>query len=171
MKKLSVAFDVAFVAQQRNWFTWEYSELKPNKINCPICLNFSQSSILVLKSVRQPRNIWIAPGEDIYRNRCKSAFHKGVDSCFKCTKYHINVQSTNMVAIKLWTFHFYAIHVLEQWNKTTFLWLNLHENKRKNWPPFDIPSGSANLLLINYCELTHFLFPPSPKFCLLAASI
>lgn len=36
---------------QRNWFTWEYSELKLNKINHHVYINFSQSCIVILKSV------------------------------------------------------------------------------------------------------------------------
>ena len=36
----------------RGKFTWEYSELKLNKINQQVFLNFQQSCIVILKSVR-----------------------------------------------------------------------------------------------------------------------
>ena len=36
----------------RGKFTWEYSELKLNKINQQVFLNFPQSCIVILKSVR-----------------------------------------------------------------------------------------------------------------------
>ena len=89
---------------QRNWFTWEYSELKLNKVNCHMSKLFTKLHLgfkvgeATLKCLNPSRwrklkkQLWIS-------------IHKGVNSGFKHTKHHINLKSTIMIAIKLWTFH------------------------------------------------------------------